>query len=123
MSEQAAPAEKTSARTGWWVQVRGHAYGPYNLEQMKRFVEEGRVRPATRISDLPSRGWVEARRVDALMTPLRAVSAGADDHAVEAANVFVHAEIITGAWNAFLAALETMGTICELAPGLWLIRT
>ncbi|HVY84871.1 MAG TPA: DUF4339 domain-containing protein [Caulobacterales bacterium] len=122
MSELAAPAE-TSARAQWWVQVRGHAYGPYTLDQMTRFVEEGRVRPATRISDQPSKGWIEARRVDALMAPLRAASGHEDAQAIDVANVFVHAEIITGAWGAFMAALESMGPICELTPGLWLLRT
>ncbi|HWA01840.1 MAG TPA: GYF domain-containing protein [Caulobacterales bacterium] len=122
MSEVAAPAE-TSARPGWWVQVRGHAYGPYTLEQMTHFVEEGRVRPATRISDQPSKGWIEARRVDALMSPLRGAAGQEESPAAEGANIFVHAEIVTGAWGAFMAALESMGPICELAPGLWLVRT
>jgi hypothetical protein len=47
-----------------------------------------------------------------------AVSDGA-----EAANVFIHVEILSGSWNAFMAAMEGMGFLCELASGLWLLRT
>lgn len=114
-------AIKTSAATQWWVQVRGQAYGPYSIEQLGRFVEEGRIRPATLVSNSPEKGWTEARRVAALMAPLRAGEPAND--AAEAANVFVHAEIVSGSWNAFMAALESMGGICELSPGLWLVRT
>jgi hypothetical protein len=125
---QDAASAETAAPAAWWVQVRGQAYGPYTLEQLARFVEEGRVRPATRISDSPATGWIEARRIDALMAPLRSTPANEpanDSHGAtaEAANVFVHAEIISGAWGAFMAALESMGVICDLAPGLWLVRT
>jgi hypothetical protein len=48
--------------------------------------------------------------------------AAAND-AEEAANVFVHAEIFSGSWMAFMAALESMGFVCDLGPGLWLVRT
>ena len=41
----------------------------------------------------------------------------------EGANVFVHAEIFSGSWNAYMAALTSLGRICELAPGLWILRT
>ena len=102
MSDAAAPL-KTSPSTQWWVQVRGQAYGPYSIEQLARFVEEGRIRPATLVSNSPETGWTEARRVTALMAPLRGGEPAND--AAEAANVFVHAEIVSGSWNAFMAAL------------------
>lgn len=129
MTDAAAPAVPVAASAGWWVQVRGHEYGPYSLPQLTQFVEEGRVRPSTQVSDDPANGWTEARRVEPLMTPLRiaAVRASAPGAAAQGApepsNIFVHAEIHSGAWNGFMAALETMGRICELAPGFWLVRT
>jgi len=123
VTEAVAATAETTDRPTWWVQVRGQAYGPYNIEQLKHFVEEGRVRPATRISDSPSRGWIEARRVEALMAPLRAAPAQTEEAPIEAANVFVHAEIMSGAWGAFMAALESVGAIADMAPGLWLVRT
>jgi hypothetical protein len=117
--------QSTASHSGWWVQVRGHVYGPYTIEQLAAFVEEGRIRPATRVSDSPSKGWIEARRVEALMAPLRAASEPAVEPQTvqEGANVFVHVEIVSGAWPAFMAALESMGSICHLAPGLLLVRT
>lgn len=120
MTDAATPI-KTGAPAQWWVQVRGQAYGPYSMDQLSRFVEEGRIRPATLVSDKPENGWMEARRINALMAPLRSGEPAND--AAEAANVFVHAEIISGSWNAFMAALEGMGAIAELSPGLWLVRT
>jgi hypothetical protein len=91
------------------------------MEQLSTFVAEGRVRPATQVSDNPDGAWVEARKVIGLMAPLRAGEPAND--AGEAANVFVHAEIVSGSWTGFMAALESMGSVCDLAPGLWLVRT
>jgi hypothetical protein len=112
---------KSATAGQWWVQVRGRAFGPYSIEQMARFLAEGRVRPTTMVSNKPDSGWLEARRVMSLRglrTP-----APSNDSQAEAANVFVHAEIVSGSWMAFMAALESMGTVCDLAPGLWLVRT
>lgn len=111
---------KPKSADQWWVLVRGRKFGPYTIEQMARFLSEGRVRPTTLVSADGETEWQEARRVMALRglrTP-----APANDAAV-AANVFVHAEIVSGSWNAFMAALESMGAVCDLAPGLWLVRT
>ena len=121
MSDVATPTTAdTTAK--WWVQVRGKAFGPYPIEQMARFLAEGRVRPTTLVSDKPDGDWTEARKVLArrcLRTPPRP----SNDSQAEAANVFVHAEIVSGSWNAFMAALESMGAVADLAPGLWLVRT
>jgi hypothetical protein len=123
VADTAAPVQTLAAGAGWWVQVRGQAYGPYTLDQLARFVGEGRVRPSTPVSDAPDKGWLEARRVEALMAPLRAADPKAEAPAPEAANVFIHVEIVSGAWNAFMAALESMGVVADLAPGLFLVRT
>ncbi len=116
-----AITSKIATASTWWVQIRGKAFGPYSLEQMARFLAEGRVRPSTMVSNQPDTGWTEARRVNELRG-MRTPQAS-NDAALDAANVFVHAEIISGAWTGFMAALETMGHVCELAPGLWLVRT
>lgn len=111
---------KTATANKWWVQIRGRAFGPYTIEQMASFLVEGRVRPTTMVSDNGKDNWTEARRVMALRG-LRKPAAAND--AVEAANVFVHAEICSGSWMAFMAALESMGYVCDLGPGFWLLRT
>ncbi|MEZ6023934.1 MAG: DUF4339 domain-containing protein [Hyphomonadaceae bacterium] len=121
MSDVAVPV-KTDSAGQWWVQVRGKAYGPYSMEQLAGFVAEGRIRPATQVSQKPDGDWTEARGVTGLMAPLRS-NVAANDTPAEAANVFVHAEIVSGSWMAFMAALESMGAVCDLAPGLWLVRT
>lgn len=120
-------------KTGWWVQIRGQAYGPYTDAQMAGFVAEGRVRPATRVSTAKDGEWREAREFEALMASLRgnrsfavqapAPAPAAEKPATEAANIFVFAEIHSGAWNRFMAALEGLGLVVDMAPGLWLIRT
>ncbi len=120
MSDVALPP-KADTTAKWWVQVRGKAFGPYPIEQMARFIAEGRVRPTTLVADDPEGNWLEARRVLALRGLRAPASAKAEP--TEAANVFVHAEIVSGSWNAFVAAIEGMGAVCELAPGLWLVRT
>ena len=125
MQEAAAPTPQT-APAGWWVQVRGQAYGPYTMAQMSSFVAEGRIRPATQVTDKEGGVWIEARRIDGLMGTFRTntnTETANTNTAPEAANVFVFAEIHSGAWMPFMAALESMGVMCELAPGLWLVRT
>lgn len=101
----------------WWVQVGERPYGPYAMEQLKGFVADGRINGATRITDRKDGVWVEARRIIGLMGP------ASQENADEAANVFVHAAIVSGAWNAFMAALEGMGAVCDMGPNLWLLRT
>ncbi len=119
MSDVVVPLKSLAAKK-WWVQVRGRAFGPYTMEQMAQFLSEGRVRPTTLVSDNGESNWTEARRIMALRG-LRTPAAAND--AAEAANVFVHAEIVSGSWMAFTAGLESLGTLCDLAPGLWLLRT
>jgi hypothetical protein len=121
VSDVAIPA-KADTTGKWWVQVRGKAFGPYALDQMARFMSEGRVRPTTLVADNPDGGWLEARRVLSLRG-LRSPNTVSNHPQTEAANVFIHAEIVSGSWNAFTAALESMGAVCDLAPGLWLVRT
>lgn len=112
---------RVCATSQWWVQVRGQSYGPYTMAQLTEFVAEGRVRPATKVTDNPDGAWVEARRVIGLMGPLRAATPANDT--IEGANVFVHADISSGGTTDFMAALTSMGHICELSSGVWILRT
>lgn len=114
------PASSVPAAGQWWVEVRGKAYGPYSMAQLSRFVVEGRVRPSTLVSDKQDGAWIEARKVIGLMKPR---AGAANDAEAVAANLFVFADIRSGAEPGFLAALEAMGSMCELSPGLWLTRT
>jgi GYF domain 2 len=120
LSRAVNPA-KTAATGDWWVEVHGKAYGPYSLAQLSRFVSEGRVRHNTRVRNGVEGNWLEARGVIGLTGP--APKDAANDAAPQAANVFVSAEIRSGAQYEFLAALESMGALCELTSGLWLVRT
>lgn len=109
-----------AAASDWWVKVRDAAYGPYTRDQLVHFIEEGRVRPNTQVSRLKDGPWKEARaHAELFVQPKAANEHGAE----EAANLFVFAEIHSGAWSPFLAALETLGRVCEIAPGLWIVRT
>lgn len=118
MSE--APAAANGAAR-WWVQVRGRPYGPYTLAQMASFFSEGRVRQTSFVRDGEAGDWIEAYRVPALRG-LRTPSFAKDANG-EAANVLVHAELVTGANAAFMATLEGFGFVCELSSTLWLLRT
>ncbi|MBL8552587.1 MAG: DUF4339 domain-containing protein [Hyphomonadaceae bacterium] len=118
-----------SAREEWWIQVRGSAYGPYSVKQVRAFVGEGRVRMNTLVARDRMGPWFEARREGALsdaLTQARPDAANGNAEtgpAAKVANLFISAEIHSGAWNAFLAAIERMGRVAELAPGFWLVRS
>lgn len=111
---------KAATENKWWVQVRGRAFGPYSIDQMAQFMSEGRVRPNSLVSPNGQTDWSPARRIMALRG-LRTPTPAND--VPKTANVFVHAEIFSGAWMGFVSALESLGRICEMAPGLWLLRT
>jgi hypothetical protein len=115
------------APASWWVQVRGQAYGPYSQAQLIRYIGEGRVRPNSPVAQAQNgaknHNWIEARSVDALMAPFRATSFASSKQNDEAANLFVHADLISGSHNVFIAALEGFGALCQLTPSLWLVRT
>lgn len=112
-------------KTGWWVQTGGKAYGPYSAKQMTAYIAEGRVRPTSMVANSADGPWAEARTHDALMN---AHAANRTLHTEQnaaiplSANVFVRAEINSGS-DAFMAALEGMGLVVDLAPGTWLLRT
>ena len=118
VSEQSAPVKARSAGQ-WWVGANGKPYGPYSMAQLSRFVAEGRVRASTQVAESAEGPWVDARKVMGLLGP----TGGENDNAPDAANIFVHAEIRSGAHHEFAAALEALGSMCELAPGLFLVRT
>jgi hypothetical protein len=117
-------AAQIEAKDEWWIQVRASAYGPYTSAQVRQFIAEGRVRPATQVARDRAGPWSEARKTaefaDALTAQTRPAEA---PHAAAVGNLFVCAEIHSGAWNAFMAALERMGRVAELAPGFWLVRS
>lgn len=118
LSEPAAPVKATSSGQ-WWVEANGKPYGPYTMAQLSRYVAEGRVRAGSKVADSADGPWLEARKVIGLMGPGQAEN----DNAADSANVFVHAEIRSGVQHDFAAALEALGPVCELASGLWLLRT
>jgi len=107
----------------WRVQVRGRDYGPFQISQLVEFVREGRIRPATLVSNNGAKSWIEARSVPALEAALSTVANRAHAEAPEAANLFVHAAIFSSASSSFICTLESLGRIAELAPGFWLVRT
>jgi hypothetical protein len=113
-------------QTAWWVQTAGKAYGPYSAKQMAAYVAEGRVRPNSMVANAAEGPWSEARTHDALMhnhAATRTLQTAEPSAAVPlTANVFVRAEINSSS-DAFLAALEGMGLLVDLAPGTWLLRT
>jgi len=117
VSQASTPPIRVTAAGQWWVRVRDKTYGPYSKAQLAEFLTEGRVKPNTQVSDRPDGAWVEARRVIGLSGPTHVVGEA------EAANIFVHAEIFSGAFGAFAAAMEAMGAVCSPSPQLWLLRT
>jgi len=129
----AKPATKTNARETWWVQARGSAFGPYSPAQLRQYVSEGRVKATSLVSTSRDGGWREARGAPELASLFSApqpqtqapgfTAQKADPASAETSNLFVFAEIHSGAWTQFLAALEAMGRIAELAPGFWLVRS
>lgn len=116
---------QTSARGAWWVQVRGQAYGPYGDKQMVAFVNEKRVRASTMVAQAAEGPWAQAHTYPGLIedAPAATPAPAPAKPALEAGNLFVHAEINSGAHPRFMSALESMGVVVDLAPGLWLVRT
>lgn len=126
MSDAVNPV-RASTTGEWWVQVQGQTYGPYRMEQLARFVAEGRVKPTTKVSDRKDGAWVEARRVMGLMAAANAGANAANDIVAAdlsaGANLIVHAEILSDSWHEFVTAMSRLGAICQLSGNLWLLRS
>lgn len=111
----------------WWVKASEKVYGPYTRAQMARFVGEGRVIGTTMVSNNPAVEWMEARHSQGLRTVLhdargafRAKNSEADKGA---ANVLVWAEMNSGSSRKFEHELRQLGTVADIVPGLYMVRT
>jgi hypothetical protein len=106
----------------WFVQVGPKTYGPYSEEAMLRFIDEGRIKPTSKVSPHPDGSAPRpANEIDAFAHAFGFGRA----HRAEAgeANIVVVTEVFSGATDRVLHELARLGRHVELTPGLYLLRT
>jgi hypothetical protein len=55
-----APVDNLRTDDGWHVKVNDAIYGPYPLDDLLRFIAEGRIKPESQVSTDPERGFRDA---------------------------------------------------------------
>lgn len=112
----------------WWVKTNEKVYGPYNREQMARFLGEGRVTATTLVSTRPTGDWTETRHCrtfNAALEEARGAFRTAKETRPEAgvANVLVWADMISGSLRRLEHELRQLGAVAQVTPGLYIVRT
>ena len=125
----------------WYVQVSGQSYGPYNIDQMRNFIEEGRVISSSLISQDMVQGFAMAAAFPAfapMLAPkpvqspsLKPQASSNEDYSEPAiasqraqVTVFlVMAEIRSDNAMHFLQVLQTYGTAQRIGDTVWLLRS
>jgi len=113
----------------WWVQVKDQAYGPYSADDLAAFVEQGRIKPHTRVSGVEGGPWRSA--AEAGLTPKAAAPApepaplrGAiDDEDARVSNMMIWGELPAGGEAHIEQALDQFGASARVAADLWVLRT
>ncbi len=124
------PQKTASPAASWWVQVKGHAYGPYTAAEIAAFVAEGRVKPQTQVASDHAGPWHSAEEAE--LTPktapapapepltLRGVIAEED---ARIANMMIWGDLPGGGEDHIESTLDQFGAFARIAPDLWVLRT
>jgi hypothetical protein len=102
----------------FWVHAQGRAYGPYALDQISAFLQEGRIAPNSLVSRSPDGEQIEARQDEALA----GLFSKSRPRGVRDANLFIFADVHSGAFD-LETELRRLGLVATVAPNLWLLRT
>ncbi len=122
----------------WYVEVSGKVYGPYNAEQMRNFVAEGRIIAQSHISHDPEEGFYTAQAYPIfkrwqqfepgpLVSPQnesygQRVGRAEPEQAIDEAIFMIMAEINSGQAMKFLHALQKLGTAQRIGDTVWILR-
>ncbi len=122
----------------WWIEAQGRAWGPYAVERLPGFRDEGRLGPASRVASTPDGPFAAAGDTPALAdlfvpaSDPRASTRRADAAAAEPSDAYAAATasrtllVVTdapeGELAPFEAALAGHGETLRVRSGLWLVR-
>lgn len=111
----------------WFVKVEGRVYGPYTPQQMRAFVNEGRIAAHSQVSPERDGIWAQAADVEEFRDwlgessqrpkPEKRVTPG-----VRPANFVVVAEIDPEHLVEFSNALTAYGDLERVTSNVWLLR-
>ena len=105
----------------WWIEAQGRAWGPYAVERLPAFRDEGRLGPASRVSASADGPFAPAAETAALRSLFTAPQADRPETPASRALL-----VITDAPEAdlptFEAALAERGEAVRVRLGLWLLR-
>lgn len=109
----------------WWVQVKGQTYGPYDDQELQRFVAEGRIKPHTELSQSPTGPWKSAETMGVTPAPqAKAELRGpVTEEDARIANMMVWGDLPAGGGDHIDSTLDQFGAYARVAADLWVLRT
>lgn len=124
---RAAPGAVQPAGSGWFIRIREKTYGPFSAGQMKSYVTEGRLNPASRVSPSADGPFSAIRETAALADTLQGALAERARLCNEAANFIIivraPAPAEAALWRSLPECLEKLGRYTQPMPGTWLLRS
>ncbi len=115
----------------WFIKAANMVYGPYSIERMTQFAQEGRLGLKTLVSDNRDKGFLPATQIPEILEILAQKQTASDNRqALEqnraSANLgkfILHVGVSEDAREQFVSALHGFGDAFEPEPGLWAVRT
>ncbi len=110
----------------WRILSRGEAHGPYNLAQVRSYIENGRIGPGTRISANQDAPFLPALHQPQLAPVFEQLNAMRIAERAKASNfvIVIRSELddLNEARAHASKALNTVGKFAETMPGVYILR-
>lgn len=116
----------------WTINVNGHVYGPYTLQELRGFVAEGRLAPYSLVAREGETTYAAAAQSEdlaPLFGPTAAKPASGEpartdaDGSGERSRYIIVADMKTRSITNIDKAVKTLGTVCSLSSQSWLMTT
>ena len=107
----------------WRVKVDDTVYGPYSLEQMRKYVTEGRVAAHTLISAKKTALFKPAIEYELFAKDVQSIEASKHDSETNAANYIIFADIADQTTQPVIAVLNSIGRFAEATTNVYILRS
>jgi len=111
--------------SGWYVNVSGQIYGPYHEDNIRTFIQEGRIVENSMLSQTPSQGFHPAAHTPFFNQPSAPLSGNVPNAGTlsEPSVYLIMAEIGSGQAMQFLHLIQKLGSAQRIGDSVWLIKS
>jgi len=115
----------------WFIKAREIVYGPYSIERMTQFANEGRLGLKTLVANHREQEFEPAEQDQTLLkilspdhhSPSRSQSVSDNTALTEQRKYVLHTRLSEDVQAEFISNLQSFGQAFEPMPGLWVLST